>query len=199
MRMLVENGDWLARFFAQMLKKSDNVSWMLQLSKVFRVLIIDDRTKFFIEYSLIEWYMELLNVPVAHHNEETDRTLNEVCSHLTETIVDHVKAFSVDKRIFTHFVANIHVHMVRNFGDGCVRIFENCLKCPDSKLIRKTIESIIRITINDKYVIDLFTVPEFVTALNAVLLRDFPPDTLQAALVLATRIQKYVHHLQIYS
>lgn len=190
MQKLIANGNELAHFFAKMLEKSDNVSWMLQLCKVFRVLITDDRTQFFIEYSLIAWYMELLNIPVAHHNAETVRILNEVCQHLTETIVDHVKAFSVHKRIFIRFVENIQVHMVRNFGDVCVRVFGNIFKYHDPELINKTIENILRITINNEYVTNLFTVPEIVTPLGTILLKQFSPDTLQAALMLATRIQK---------
>lgn len=190
MRLLVSNGEWLGRFFEKIVEKSDNVSWMVELSKVFRVLISDDRTNFFIEYALIGWYMKLLNISLANHNDESVRILNEVCSHLTETIVVHVKAFSIHKRIYIRFVENIHVHMVRNFSDGCVRIFENILKYRDLELISKTMECLLRITINSEYVTNLFTAPEFVTALNEILLRDFPADILEMALMLATRIQK---------
>lgn len=190
MPLLVSNGEWLARFFEKIIDKSDNVSWMLELSKVFRVLIINDCTKFFIEYALIEWYMELLNIPLANHNSESIRILNEVCNHLTETIVKHVNAFSVHRRIFTRFVENIDAHMIRNFSKGCVCVFRNILKYPDCKLISKTMETILRITINNEYVTTLFTAPSFVTALNTILLQNFPAETLDAALMLATRIQK---------
>lgn len=190
MRLLVSNGEWLGRFFEQIVEKSDNVSWMVELSKVFRVLISDDRTNFFIEYALIGCYVKLLNISLAKHNEESVRILKEVCSHLTETIVEHVKAFSIQKRIYIRFVKSIHVHMVSNFSDGCVRIFGNILKYRDLELISNTMESLLRITINSEYVTNLLTAPEFVTALNEILLRDFPADVLEAALMLATRIQK---------
>lgn len=192
MQLLVSNGEWLAEFFKKIVEKvkSDNMSWMLQLCEVFRVLILDDRTKFFIEYPLIAWYMKLLNIPLAHHNEESIRFLKKVCSHLTETIVEHVNAFSVYKRIFIRFVENIHVHMIRNFSEESVRIFQNILKYPDKELISKTMKSILRITANNEYMTNLFTGPDFVTALNKILLQDFPADTQTAALLLATQIQK---------
>lgn len=189
MELLVSNGELLADFFKKIVGKSDNVSWMLQLCKVFRALILDDRTMFFIEYALIAWYMELLNMPLENHNEETVRILKEVCNHLTETIVEHVKAFSVHKRIFTRFVENIHEHMIRNFSEECVCVFENIFKYWYPELISKTMETILRMTINNEYVTNLFTVPEFVTALNEILLEDLPAYTLEAALMLAIQIQ----------
>lgn len=171
----------------EIIDRTKDFSWMMFVAKLFRELAQNTQSVFLVERSIILSFIKLLS---KMSNDQHQPLLKRISKHLTETITNHVSAYSAIHEMGMIFADQMIDQPIATVNDEISCLYATFMKYNDEELIvsiSNSANSLMDATVRS---IDIFTKKEFVDAVSDILLKEYPVAVLKYVFALAIQIQK---------